>query len=153
MEQAIGCRLEGALDNGTNLGRQPASQDHHPIVIDMHRHRAMQMTSFGLLRRLDAIHSPPGADDALDLSRRAGECDLDQSCLVARYRDPRERPDFGIRHFAALHRGADVRQRRQRAGNTDLFAGRTQIDARPPVQPMRAREEAVVPAGARTSSS
>jgi hypothetical protein len=57
--------------------------------------------------------------------------------------------NFGVRELAALHGRADSRKRRQRLGDAHLLASRAEVNARTPVQPMRAREETVVPAGTR----
>ena len=125
LEQPVGGCLERALDDRTDLGRQPASQ-----APPSHRHRRASSPTDAdgavrLLRRLDLIHPPPGADEALYLRRRAGECEIDEPRVVPGCRDPRERPHFGVRQLAALHRRADVRKRRQRAGDTHLLAGGT----------------------------
>jgi hypothetical protein len=101
-----------------------------------------------LLRCLNAIHTPPGANDALHLRCSPGECDVKEPSFILRCRYSRQRAHFGVRHFTALHRSADARQRRQREGDPYLLASGPEIDAGAPVQPVRAGEAAVVPTGA-----
>jgi hypothetical protein len=124
-EHAVGGCLERALDHSTDLGRQPATQDHHPIIVDVHRHRPVQMALFGLLRRLGLVHPPPGADDTLYLRRRGGECEIDEPRVVRRRRDPRERAgdtDF----LACAPRSIPVRERKVSVSDVKLACDRRQ---------------------------
>ena len=71
------------------------------------------------------------------------------ACSFSRRRHASERAHLRVRQLATLHAGAHERQRRERAGHAHLLARGAEIDPRAPMQPVRAREEAVVPAGAR----
>jgi hypothetical protein len=82
MEQAFGCRFQCALNDRADLWRQPASNDHHPIVIDVHRHGPGLMPQLCLFCGLESIDTPPCPDDALDLRRRAGEGQVDELPFV-----------------------------------------------------------------------
>jgi hypothetical protein len=58
------------------------------------------------------------------------------------------RADLRVGHLAALHRRAEQGQRAQGVCHADLLACRAEVDAGAPIQPIGARQEAVVPAGA-----
>ena len=94
------------------------------------------------------IDAPPGADQAFDVSGGAGLGEVQQRGLVLGSGDAGQRPDLGVGNRPALHRGAHARERRQRVGDADLLAGGAEGDARAPVQPVRTRGEAIVPARA-----
>ena len=95
-----------------------------------------------------AIHAAPATDDALDMLGGAGAADGQQALLGLRRRHPRERADLGIRELAVSERLGQPRQRGQRARHAHLLAGRAQIQADAPGEPLSAGAEAVVPAAA-----
>jgi hypothetical protein len=149
VEQAVGCRLECALNDRAERWRQPASNDDHPIVVDMHHHGPGLMPSLCLFCGLEAIDTPPRPDDALDLRSRAGEGQVNELSFVVGRGDPRESTHLGVRERPTLHRDADERKGCQRTGDANFLTRCAEIDFCPPMEPVRAREEAVVPAGAR----
>ena len=148
LKQPVGGRLDCALHDGTDLRRQPAAEDHHPLVIDVQRQGPMPLALLRLLRSLEAIDPPPGADEALDVGGCAGQGQIDEPPFVLGRGDPREGAHLGVRQRPALHRRADARKGRQRAGDSHLLARRAEIDPGPPMQPVSARQTPVVPAGA-----
>ena len=95
-----------------------------------------------------AIHASPAADDALDVLGGAGTPDGQQALLGLRRRHPRERADLGVRELAVRERLGEPRQRGERARHAHLLAGRAQIEADAPRQPLGAGAKAVVPAAA-----
>ena len=90
----------------------------------------MQMPRLGLLRRGHLIDAPPGAGEALDVGGGAGLGEVQQRGLVLGRGHAGQRPHLGVGDRAALHRGADARQGRQRVGDADLLAGGAEVDAR-----------------------
>src|SRR5204863_284791 len=64
-------------------------------------------------------------------------------------RDARQRPDFRVRELAARQRPGQPRQRGEGARHADALAGRASVEAYTPREPLGARAEAGVPAGAR----
>ena len=64
--------------------------------------------------------------------------DLQEVFVGARLRDARDRADLRVAELAALHRGADVRQLRERVPDAHLLARRAEPDAAFPVEPVRA---------------
>ena len=91
----------------------------------------------------------PGPHHPLDVRRRAVVREVQQPGLGLGGGDAAERADLGVGDFAALHRPAEAGQRLEGLGDAHLLARRAQVDARPPVQPVGARQEAGVPAGLR----
>src|SRR4030095_16711050 len=93
-----------------------------------------------------AIHAPPAADDALHVLRRAGAADGEQPRLGVWRRDAGEGADLRVRQLTAGKRLGKLRQRGQGARHADLLAGRAEIEADAPGEPLGTGPKAVVPA-------
>ena len=130
------------------LWLQPPADDRHTVFVLIHMHGAGRVPPLGLTRLGDAIHSPPAANDPLDVGGGAGPPDREQCFLGLGRRHPRQRPDLRIRQLTAGERLGEPRQRPERACHADPLAGSAPIESHAPAEPRGARAEAGVPAAA-----
>jgi len=110
---------------------------------------AVPMPPRRLLRFRLAVHSPPAADDELDVLGGAGAADREQALLGLRRRDARQCTDLGVRQLAAGEGLRQARQRTKRARHADVLACGARLESDAPRQPVGARPKAVAPAAAR----
>ena len=96
-----------------------------------------------------AVHAAPAADDALDVIRRSGPPDREQTLLCLWCRHAGQGADFGIGELATLQSPSEPWQRLERMGHPHALAGRSHVEADAPAEPGRTRAKAVVPAAAR----
>jgi hypothetical protein len=116
------------------------------VLVDVQR--PARVLSLGLPRLGLAIDAAPAAHDALDVSGCAAASHPEQPRLGLRRGNAGQGPDLGVRQLPA---GEGVRQqweRRQGARHADLLAGRAEVEADAPAQPVGARAEPVTPAAA-----
>ena len=144
--QLVGGGLECAVQDGADLRRQSSPEHHHPVIVDPGGQVPGQMAGVGLLRSDHAIGSPPGTHDPLDVRRRARQGDIKEPLLRLGRRHTRDSSHLGVGDRPARHRGADKGQSWQRPGHPYLLARGTKVDSGAPVEPVGARQEAVVPA-------
>ena len=130
------------------LGGQAPADRRGAVVIRIHVERSAGVlpARFVLLRF--AIHATPAANDALDVLRRAGAADREQPRLDVWRRHAGEGADLGVRQLAAGERLGQPRQRGQGPGHADLLAGRAEIEADAPGEPLGTGPKAGVPAAA-----
>ena len=110
---------------------------------------AVAMPARRLLRLGLAVHSPPAADDELDVLGGAGAADREQALLGLRRRDARQCTDLGVRQLAAGEGLRQARQRTKRARHADVLACGARLESDAPRQPVGARAKAIAPAAAR----
>jgi hypothetical protein len=138
--------LHRAVDRGANqladLDRHAAVNDHRVVIVMPKIEKAMPLRRRGPARFLNALDPSILLHRALDMCRRAVECDVEQRGFVLRCRDPRHRPDLGIGNAALAKRGVDLRQFANRVGDPDLLAGRDDADAAVHVEPVRTAHDA-----------
>ena len=140
--------LQRAPQEGSYLRCQPPPHHHHAVLIGEHVERAASVL-LGLLGPFRVpIHPPPPPDDSLDVRRRPRPPHLQEPALRLRRSHPGQRPHLGVGQFTSGQCPGEERQRRQRPCDPDPLASRTQIEAHPPAQPLRARAEPGVPAAA-----
>jgi len=101
------------------------------------------------LRFGQSIDSTPAANDALDVLGGPGPAHCEQSLFGVRRRDASQRPNFRVRELAARERLGQPRQRSERARYPNTLTGGAAVEPDSPRQPLGARAEAGVPAGAR----
>jgi len=94
------------------------------------------------------VHTPPAADDPLDMRGRARAPHGQEPRLGLRRGHAGEGADLGVRHLPAGQGLGEKRQRLECARDPDPLAGRAQIEPHPPGEPGRAGTEARVPSPA-----
>jgi hypothetical protein len=130
--------LERLQDDGTDLGRQLRADRDRAIALPVIAQPAMPLLLL-LARELgDLTHVAPVPHQLLDVIRRAVARDLQEIFVGARIRDARDRADLRVAQLATFHRGADVRQLRERVPDAYFLARRAEPDAALPVEPVRA---------------
>ena len=144
--QGVACRGQRLQEERTGLGGQASTDRRGAVVIWMHVEGPAGVLSPGLVILGLAIHATPAADDALDVLRRAGAPDGEQPSLDVWCRDAGEGADLRVRQLAAGERLGEPRQRGQGARHADLLAGRAQIEADAPGEPLGTGPKAGVPA-------
>jgi hypothetical protein len=75
-----------------------------------------------------AVHSPPSAHDALDLSSATGPADAKQPFLGFWRGDAREGADLCVRQSAAGESLSQARQRSEGTGHADALASSAQVE-------------------------
>ena len=144
--QGVACRGQRLQEERTGLGGQASADRRGAVVIWIHVERPAGVLPASLVLLRFAIHATPAADDALDVLRRAGAPDGEQPSLDVWRRDAGEGADLGVRQLAAGERLGEPRQRGQGARHADLLAGRAQIEADAPGEPLGTGPKAGVPA-------
>ena len=147
MQRLPGCR-DCLNHHGPRLRLEPRADDHHPVLVVIHMQGAVFVPARRVFRFHLAIDTAPAADNTLDVVSRAGQADLEQALFGLRRRDPRQRPDLRVRQLAARQCLGQPWQRAQRARHADPLARGTHLETDAVAQPMRTREEPVVPASA-----
>jgi hypothetical protein len=147
-KQPVRRGLERALHDGADLGGEPSTNHDHAIVVHPRGELALQVPRLCLLRRLHAVHTPPRPHHAFDVGAVAGERQVEERRFVVGGGHAGQRAHLGVRDLPALHRRTDARQDRERPGHAHLLARGAEVDAGTPVEPVRARDAAVVPARA-----
>ena len=89
-----------------------------------------------------AVAQAPGADDPLEMRRRALVREMEQPLLGRRRRDPRHGADLRVRDPAPPQRVGDLRQRRQRMRDAHILPRGAGRQVRAPAQPLRVRRGA-----------
>jgi hypothetical protein len=137
-------RLE---QQGADLGGQAPADPHRTVFVGVHVQRAAGVVP-GRLPGLGLVHPPPAPHDALHVRGGPGAAHRQQSLLGLRGRDASQLPDLRVREFPDGQRLRQPRQRAERPGHPDVLAGRARGEPHPPGEPVGARAEPVVPAGA-----
>jgi hypothetical protein len=99
-----------------------------------------------LLCGSDAIGVPPGTHEPLDLRRCGTTCRVQEPPLILRRGHTSDGPNLRVGELTPLHRITDHWQYGQRTSDANLLARGAEGDAGAPVQPMRTREKATIPA-------
>jgi hypothetical protein len=94
------------------------------------------------------VHAPPATHDALDVLRRAGAADRQQALFRLWRGHTGQRAHLRIGELAARERLRQLRQLLQRTRHADALACGAHVEPHTPGEPVSARAEAVVPAGA-----
>ena len=147
-KQPVGRGLDRTLHHGADLGREASPNRDHAVIVHPGGELALQMPRLRLPRRLHPVHAPPDPDDTFDVRAVAGQRQIEERRFGVGRGHPRERPYLRVGDLPALHGRADAWQGRQGLGHAHLFARGAKVNARTPVQPVRARQEAVVPSRA-----
>jgi hypothetical protein len=94
------------------------------------------------------VHTPPAADDPLDMRGRARAAHRQEPGFGLRRGHAGDGADLGVRHLPLGQGLGQKRQRLESAGDPDPFTGRAQVEPHPPGEPGGAGAEARVPAPA-----
>ncbi len=145
--------MEGLAGGGQRLHEQradfrcePPAEKVGAVRVRIHVQRPTRVLQGGLAGLCLPVHSPPAADDPLDVVSRAGAAHRQQPLLGFGRGHARQGPDLGVGELAAGEGLGQQGQRAQGARHPHVLAGRAGGKPHPPAQPSGARAEAVVPA-------
>ena len=131
-----------------DLRREPAADDQHAVFILIHVQGAVAVSQRRLLILCIAIDSPPAAHEPLDVGRRAGFGECEQTLFRLRHGHARQGSDLRVGELAARQRRSQAGQIRQGARHADTLSRGAQVHADAPRQPLGTRFEAIGPASA-----
>jgi hypothetical protein len=147
IEEALFGSIEGAEENGPDLGGESTANDHHPIFVDPGRETPAGMPTFVVVDLSLTVDPPPGADETFDVGRGTGFGEDEQLFFIVGSGDPGDGANLGVGEAAFTHRLGDAWEVGEGARHADLLASGGQAEPGAPMQPMSAGVETAVPAG------
>jgi hypothetical protein len=145
-------RLSGGLqclqEEGAHLRSQAPTDLHHAVFVWIHVQRPADVLASGVLRLGLGVHSPPTANDTLDMLGRTGPAHREQPLFGLGRGYTGQLADLGVRELAAREGLGQERERAEGAGHADVLAGGAGGKPHAPGEPGGARAKAIAPATA-----
>ncbi|MEX2220790.1 MAG: hypothetical protein WEG40_03240 [Candidatus Rokuibacteriota bacterium] len=131
-----------------HVRRQPSPQDHRAVLVLVDMQGPTRVLPGGLSGFGLVVHPPPAAHDALHVAGRARAPHREQSGFRLRRGHAGQGAHLGVGQLPASQGLGQAGQRPEGARHPDPLAGRAQVEAHAPAQPVGAGAEARVPAAA-----
>jgi hypothetical protein len=144
--EGLASGVQSLHEQSTDLRSQAAPDDDRAVFRSIHVQGPALVHQRGLAGLGLAIHPAPAADDALDVRGGAGAPDAQEAFFRLGRGYAGECADLGVGKLAACESLGQTWQRGQGTSDTNLLAGRAEVEAGTPGEPLGAGAEAIVPA-------